>query len=84
MLTRENVTLGKDPIIFVWNKEGKINDYISSDKPYSAYLLERHVPKRDSVIYNHNVGKSTCADWIRYLIIALTHYGLCNIAYGVK
>ena len=65
---RENVTLSKDPIIFVWNKEGKINDYISSDKPYSAYLLERHVPKRDLVIYNHNVGESTCADWIQDLI----------------
>ena len=47
---------------------GKIIDYISIDKPYSAYLLERHVPKRDLVIYNHNVGESTCADWIQDLI----------------
>ena len=64
----EDVTLSKDPIIFLWDKDANIIDYISSDKPYSSYLLAKHEPKRDLVIYNHNMGESSCSEWIQTLI----------------
>lgn len=65
----EDVTLSKDPIIFLWDKDANIIDYISSDKPHSRYLFAKHgQPKRDLVIYNHNMGESSCAEWIQDLI----------------
>ena len=55
-------------LIFIWDENGNIKDYVSATKPYSQYLTEKHERNRSLVIYHHDIGESSCSQNIRELV----------------
>ena len=55
-------------MIFIWDHDANIIDYISNTKPRSQYLIENQKMKSNLIMYKHDIGESSCSKRLRDLI----------------